>query len=491
MVILRKKWILCLCCLLMLGLSFANPVLAVEIRNKNEVLKQIDEYVVERMKVNNIKGASLAIANNDHVFYTKGYGGVSEASAITSTTPLPIASLSKSFTALAVLQLVEKGEVDLDAPYCSYFSDSSNFSPTDERINQITVRQLLHQTSGLTDKVNPDMTRFPQYEALKETNISLNKVKLSHNPGEAYSYHNPNYQYLALLVEQISGQSFSSYLDKNIFKPLRMNHTFNVSSTAQINENPSIPSGHYIAFGHPVNRAEPSWFIDGPAGIISTAEDMAKWMLAQYNGHFLTPELMQQYHAAGQVGPYGMGWIAGEDERWGRTISHGGIFWTYKAEEIIFVDQQLGITMLFTAGLNAFVDYTAIVDGIAQIMMGEKAESTTFNSRNMEIVMIILIVATALSGIYTCIRMGRKTKEITTVKWITASLLNLLPILILLFLSPIATFIGGGRVVPLIGLWMAMPSLITFLVVVSLVNLAKLVYRIHLYVQIRSKSQPM
>ncbi|WP_261378196.1 serine hydrolase domain-containing protein [Paenibacillus agilis] len=320
MAISQKKLILCLCCLMLLGFSFANSVLAIEVRNKDEVLKQIDEYVVETMKMNNIKGASLAIANNDRVFYATGYGGVSEAGAITGSTPLPIASLSKSFTALAVLQLVEKGKIDLDAPYSSYFSGTSDLSPIDERVHQITVRQLLNQTSGLNDKVNPDMTRFVQYEALKEIYASLDKVKLAHDPGEAYSYHNPNYQYLALLVEKVSGQSFTAYLEKNIFEPLKMDQTFNVSSTQQMNEHPAVPWGHYLVFGQSISRTEPSWFIDGPAGIISTAEDMAKWMVAQYNGRLLAPELMDQYHAAGQIGPYGMGWIAGKDKRWGQTI---------------------------------------------------------------------------------------------------------------------------------------------------------------------------
>lgn len=69
--------------------------------------------------------------------------------------------------------------------------------------------------------------------------------------------------------------------------------------------------------GHPVRQAEPPWFIDGPAGIVSTAEDMARWMLAQSNGRLLVPELMEEYHKAGPSGPYGMGWMAGKEEKGG------------------------------------------------------------------------------------------------------------------------------------------------------------------------------
>ena len=98
----------------------------------------------------------------------------------------------------------------------------------------------------------------------------------------------------------MSGQNFSDYLEDHIFEPLGMRDTLNVSNTRQINENSAIPRGHYVLLGHPVSQSEPSWFVDGPAGMISTAEDMAKWMLAQYNGRLLTPELMEQYQTAGQ-----------------------------------------------------------------------------------------------------------------------------------------------------------------------------------------------
>ncbi|MGG4143105.1 serine hydrolase domain-containing protein [Paenibacillus algorifonticola] len=437
---------------------------------------------MNNMKVNHISGASLAITLNENVFYTRGYGVFSDGRTITGSTPFPIASLSKSFTALAVLQLVEQGLVELDAPYASYFPD---LLPEDERVRDITIRHLLNQTSGLTDKVEPDMTRSPQYQSLEEMNRSLIAVKLANDPGKAYSYHNPNYQYLALLVEKVSGQSFSVYLKKNVFDPLGMKHTFNVSSTQQIIENPAIPRGHYLWFGYPVSKAEPSWFIDGPAGIVSTAEDMAKWMLAQYHSRLLAPELMEQFHTAGQRGPYGMGWLAEEDEQGGRTISHSGIFWTYKAEETIDLDQQLGVAIMFDSGLNAFVNYSAFVDGIARILKGEKAETSVFNSRSMETVMVVLVIGTVLWGGIAIIRMYRSKKSITAGKLIISSVGRLLPALILLSLPQLAAFIGAGRVLPWIGLWTTMSSLIIWLAVLSLVNITNLVCRYRLFFRTR------
>ncbi|MFB5676826.1 serine hydrolase domain-containing protein [Paenibacillus terreus] len=474
----KKKIVLSFGCLLLIMAILMQPAFAVEIRNKTEIQHEMDQYVKTTMEANHIKGAALAVTNNEEVFYTQGYGAFSDGRVINGSTPFPIASLSKSVTALAVLQLVDKGLIDLDAPYTSYFPD---VVPEDERVRDITIRNLLNQTSGLNDKVNPDMTRSPQYQSLQGINQALNRVKLANDPGTAYSYHNPNYQYLALLVEKVSGQSFSDYLENHIFKPLGMNHTLNVSTTQQINENSAIPPGHYLILGHPVTRAEPLWFVDGPAGIISTAEDMAKWMLAQYDGRLLPPELMEQYHTAGQSGPYGMGWLAGEDEQGGRTISHSGIFWTYKAEETIYLDQRLGITMMFDSGLNAFVDYSAFIEGIASIIHGEEPEASVFNNRNMEILMILLVIATILWGGYSHLRIHRSKKSITTGKLIFSAAVRMLPVLILLFLSPLATFVGGGRVVPWFGLWTSMSSLMIWLVVLSIVNITNLGCYIRLY----------
>ncbi|MZQ81070.1 serine hydrolase [Paenibacillus sp. 5J-6] len=478
MTIVYKSIFACLICMFLAAFISILPAAAVESQGKAAIVDEIDNYVKKTMKVNHISGASLSIAYGEDVFYTQGYGEYADGRKITNKTIFPIASLSKSITALAVLQLADKGLIDLDAPYVSYFS---NISPTDERVNHITIRNLLNQTSGLNDKVNPDMTKSVQFRTLQEINDSMNTVKLAADPGSTYYYHNPNYQFLALLVEQISGQRFSEYLHDHIFTPVGMKDTYDISTTQQIIENNAIPQGHYLLLGKPIRKAEPLWFIDGPAGIISTAEDMAKWMLAQYKGNLLAPELMEQYHTAGQRGPYGMGWLVEEEGYAGWTISHSGIFWTYKAEETIYLDQQLGITMMFNSGINTFVDYSAFVDGIAGIMNGEKAGITIFNTRNMEAFIILLVIATILRGVYMHFRISRSRKGITTRKLILSSFGTLFPILILLFLSPLTTFIGGGRVVPWFGLWTTMPSLLIWLAVLTLANITNWVYRFRLH----------
>ncbi|WP_256257501.1 MULTISPECIES: serine hydrolase [unclassified Paenibacillus] len=456
-------------------------------RDKQDILKDIDDYMNRSMKANHIQAASLAIAYKDEVFYANGYGTLADGPGVTGNTPFPIASLSKSFTALAVLQLADSGRIDLDAAYASYFPA---LSPRDPRVHDITVRHLLNQTSGLHDKVNPDMTRTPQLQSLQEANRILTEVQLAHDPGTAYSYHNPNYVLLASLVESVSGERFSEYLNSHIFKPLGMNHTFTMSNTQQISGNEKIPPGHYVSLGRAVSQPEPAWFVDGPAGIVSTAEDMSIWMQAQYQGSLLSPALMTQYHAAGDIGPYGMGWLAKESESGGgRSISHSGIFWTYKSEERIYLDERMGIAVMFNSGINAFVNYSAFIDGIADIMRGETPESSFVNGRNMEMIMLALILVTIVWGVYAYLRIRRRNKRLTIGQLIRITAGRLIPLLILLFLSPLMTFIGGGRVVPGFGIWTMLSSPIVWLAVWSLINLVHMACYYTVYVQHSKKSR--
>ncbi|TCP52597.1 CubicO group peptidase (beta-lactamase class C family) [Tumebacillus sp. BK434] len=455
----------CLMSLLLLLALLSQPAGAAAPSSKAETLAAIDEYVTKQMKRNRINGVALAITSGDEVFYTQGYGTTTKGKAITGKTPFPIASLSKSMTALAVLQLAEQGRLDLDAPYLSYFPART---PIDPRVRQITVRHLLNQTSGLTDRVNPDMTRPVPIRSLQDLPASLEQITLASDPGAAYSYHNPNYQYLALLVEQLSGQRFSDYLQAHLFAPLGMSDTFAVSTTQQINDYPAVPRGHYLLLGNAVESAEPDWFVDGPAGVIATAEDMAIWMQAQQNGQLLAPGLMAQYHAPGPDGRYGMGWMVRKEESGKRTLSHSGILWTYKSEEQIDLDRQVGITVLFDTGLNAFVDTSSLVRGVEQIMQGGPAAGSLITNRNAETVMLLLIIGT--------VWWHKKRRR----SWLLPALGVAVPVLLLLllFLAPLLTIVGGGRVVPWQGIWMMMPSLIIWLAVIALANALQFVRKV-------------
>ena len=122
----------------------------------------VDRYIGRQMAANRVPGLALAITRGDEVIYLKGYGTAGDGDPMTPDTQLYVASLSKGFTALAVMQLVEEGKIGLDEPVRAYLSD---FTTNDRRLSdQITVRELLNQTSGLSDAGFPAYT-LPQPEA--------------------------------------------------------------------------------------------------------------------------------------------------------------------------------------------------------------------------------------------------------------------------------------------------------------------------------------
>lgn len=152
---MRSAVVLALCAML---LCVATPAHATPTLDRQAV----DDLVTEQLAATGAPGVAIAITHGNQVF-TRGYGNAGDDRPITADTQFRIASLSKSFTATAVLQLVTRGQVDLDEPVTTYLPE---FSPDDPRGAEITVRQLLNQTSGLTDQSFPAAT-LPQPEDRK------------------------------------------------------------------------------------------------------------------------------------------------------------------------------------------------------------------------------------------------------------------------------------------------------------------------------------
>ncbi|WP_336214561.1 serine hydrolase domain-containing protein [Nonomuraea sp. LPB2021202275-12-8] len=125
----------------------------------------IDGYMRDYAERTRLPGALVAVTRGDRIVHVAGYGHTADGEAITEDTPMPLASLSKSFTALAVLHLAEQGEIGLDAPVRTYLPE---FAMADPRAAKITVRQLLQQTSGMSDQTFPELT-LPAPDTLKDS----------------------------------------------------------------------------------------------------------------------------------------------------------------------------------------------------------------------------------------------------------------------------------------------------------------------------------
>jgi hypothetical protein len=357
------------------------------------------------------------------------------------------------------------------------------------------VRQLLNQTSGLTDAAFPEMAFRQQPNTLEESLARLKTVKLSSDPGQQYHYHNPNYQILAWLVEEVSQESYAEYLKKHVFEPLQMNHTVDVATTRQFTEAAdNFASGHIFVYGKPVVKKEPDWFIEGAAGNISTAEDMAHWLMLQLNGgkyggvQLLSAEGIRAMHAApaGTDSTYGMGWVVD-----GHKISHNGLLWTYYANQVLIPESGIGVVVLFNSGLNMLVDYSSFTAGITDILDGKMPEKSFFSGQNLEIIIALLTFVTVGIGIRSFLRLDQwEEKYRKRAKWLTwfYTLLAFVPLVLLISLPEILSFITGRRVLNWERIFLIMPSVCIWLILGSLFNVVNVIRRVSRMYRVKSET---
>lgn len=440
-------------------------------------LKIIDQFIQQNIDKNHIPGLSIAIVDKNQVLFSKSYGKDGNDKAIISSTPFAIASLSKAFTAMAVMQLVEAGKIKLDEPLKKYIP---SFKMADARADHITVRQFLNQTSGLSDVVYPELTFKHQPASTGNTIDNLKDVELADKPGEKFHYHNPNYHVMAHLVEVISQEKFEDYLQKHIFTPMQMTHTSAYHSTFEFQKH--IPKGNIFVFGQPVKLAEPNWFIEGSAGLVSTTSDLAKWLMlymnkGEYKGQRLLSEKgIETMFSRPTNSSYGLGWFVDPQ----KNVSHSGVFWTYQAEQMILTKEGYGIVILFNSGINAFQDYHTFIKGVAEIITNQEPELPFMNDSIYELLMATFILLTLLLT-YMRFR-SMKTwvaKHRLKPSWVVISKnsLRLLPLIVLLLIPTILTLISQ-RVLSWERIFLMAPSVIIWLGVVTLCNLMIVIVRV-------------
>ncbi len=331
-------------CLLLAGMS---PLRGNTLASKDQTDYQtVDEYITARMRSDHIPGLALAIVKGDQIVYLKGYGRADQSGRpVTPQTPFLIGSITKSFTALAVMQLVEAGKVDLDAPVQRYIPWFRTADP--KASAQITVRMLINQTSGLP--LGPTMVTWTwpdEPDAIERHVRLLANVSLASPPGGGFTYSNANFVTLAMIVQVVTGQSYEDYIRRHIFAPLDMQHSY-VSQEAAMQD--GMATGYRWWFGYPIPVTIPFNRANLPAGFaISSAEGMAHFLVAQLNGGryqdvpVLSAEGIATLQAEPPPGAYGMGWeLVRLDGR--RLINHDGATANYQASVFIDPETQVGV----------------------------------------------------------------------------------------------------------------------------------------------------
>jgi CubicO group peptidase (beta-lactamase class C family) len=335
----------------------------------------VDKFVTDYLERNGLPGASIVIVKDGELVYEKGYGHDSNGNPITEKSLMRIGSVSKSFTAFAVLQLVDEGKIQLDDQLVKHLPEVKLDDP---RWEDVTIRQLLSHTSGV-----PNPIIVGPANTLKEGVERIRDWKLQSQPGEKYAYCNANYWILAYLVEEISGMDFDDYLKLEVFSPLGMNDS--LTTVNSIDPVHGLPKGYVTVYGTAIPWTELEAMDMGAGAVISTASDMGKWLSMHTNDgknkfgeQLLSNELLEESYSS-QPGSkkYGLGWSLSSKNIKPARISHSGAVSTYQTQQDIIPSSGYAVAVLLNSFTPTFEHAYEISSGIIQLTNGQEPELKT------------------------------------------------------------------------------------------------------------------
>ena len=343
----------------------------------------VDAYIEAQRQALGIPGMAVAIVQGDQVVYLGSYGEAGKDRPVTPQTPFLIGSTTKSFTALAIMQLVEAGVVALDAPVQTYLPwfrvADETASPPIPNQTPMTQSRGFSNSAGLTELAAGDLSD----QAIENSVRALVDVKLVRTPGAAYEYSNVNFTILGLVVQMVSGQSYESYMQAHVLDPLEMKNSYTSQDQAMQG---GMSTGYITFFGIPIAKNVPFNRGNISGGyLICSAEDLAHYLIAQLNdGRYGDASVISPQGMAAMHQPivnmgvpedfYGMGWevspINGIPAVW-----HDGENLNYSTFMFMAPVQKLGIAVLSNANGTFVAKATEQIGfGVLAILTGKQPQ---------------------------------------------------------------------------------------------------------------------
>lgn len=338
----------------------------------------IDGAVRQAVKAAHVAGATVAVIKDGNVIYAGGIGKRDLASGLPAdeATTYEVGSVTKEFTAAAVLQLCEVGKIRLDVPLATYL-------PSAPHAKEVTIRQLLTMQSGL-----PDYIAGENVEALAATPATFDQLiariaakPLDFAPGSQFGASSTNYLMLGRVVEVVSGQRWSDYVQQHLFAPAGMTASTTIASEAQVSD---MARGYATVNGKnvPSGPLDASW-ARAAGDVVTTVGDLAKWDAALASGKVVserdyalmtTPKLL----ADGLTSDYGMGMYVDIGEGDPRLLAQGDTF-GYDATDVAYPKQGLRIIVLTNTenGVVGVSGSTEIADFIYDALVPVSASSSS------------------------------------------------------------------------------------------------------------------
>lgn len=293
---------------------------------------------------------NIMVVKNHKVIYERsnGFANFQTRTPLTLESVFELASVSKQFTAIAILMLYERNLIDIDDPVSTYIPELP--------YQNVTIRHLLNHTSGLPNYMwvlenNWESVRLPSNEEMIQVLVS-HSPNVFFQPGRRYSYSNTGYALLASVVERVTGKSYSQFMRQHIFEPLGMSNTFtSVEVLDSIFVVPNLAYGHRPAWrGFLPTSPSVNDRVLGDKGIHSNLEDLYKWDQALYTEKLVRKSTLRQAYKPLTLSnrrnfPYGFGFRIG-DKNGERFVFHHGLWEGFRTSFMRYIEQGNAIVIL-------------------------------------------------------------------------------------------------------------------------------------------------
>lgn len=424
-----------------------------------------EDHMVETIMAKSATpGVAIVVSEQGETQYkVYGYANVNNHKMVTEDSLFELGSTTKAFTALAIILLADEG-------YLSYSDNVSDyipwFEPTfkGEKVN-ITIHQLLAHTSGIPSwsiRLIPEGTTE---DMLEKTILNISNIALDTYPGTEHTYATVNYDVLAMIIEQVTGDSYQDYVTENILVPLKMTDSY--FSTGQEKESDKLTKGYRVFFGRSIEYDAPRYYGNIAAGyLVTNSKDLERWINAQMGIGDIPDHLWKAIQRSHQVDIKTAGY---EDENqydsfgWSidtnnRVVSHSGSNPNYSSHVMIHLEKQQAIFVL--ANLNSSAP-SLIANNLYENMNGNHMHKYNYADVYLLIDLVfsfLVIIAVAILCVQV-IKLFRGIQlnieeEKTRFKKMTGSRIALILSIMLLVLVMIWPYLLNYNYV-MIGVWMS------------------------------------